>query len=596
MNFSPSEIDKRIKMLQSPASRRINKAKLILVRIMLVSFLFLVCFFTSMVVGAFQTTIASAPDLSDIQITPRGYGTKLLDTDGNTIETLVGKDANREYVSIDKIPANLQNAFVAIEDERFYEHQGVDFQGILRAFATGLSNGGHFDQGASTLTQQLLKNQVFDGGEEKTTLSRFQRKIQEQYLAIQLEKSYSKQDILEYYLNTINLGQNTLGVQAAAKRYFGKIVTDLSISECAVLAGITQNPSAYNPITHPAANARKRTTVLTYMKEQGYITRDDYNTAINDHVYDRIQTVNQHMGTASKTTSYFTDALIDQVIKDLKKKLGYTETQAYNALYSRGLTIETTQDSSMQKVVDQVVNDPGYYPTNSSYMLTYQLTIARKNGKEVSYNFDHLKSWVKKKKKKKITAYFTDKSLARRYIKGFRKSVLGKNDTIITENVDFSLQPQVSFVLIDQATGAIRAICGGRGDKAGSRTLNRAVSSYRQPGSTFKVLSTFLPALDTAGMTLATVQDDSLYYYPGTKRRVKNWYGMPYRGLSSIRDAIRDSMNVVAVKTLNEITPKVGYDYLLNLGFTTIVDSYTSANGKTYTDIALPMALGGLTR
>lgn len=151
-------------------------------------------------------------------------------------------------------------------------------------------------------------------------------------------------------------------MQAASKRYFNKSVSELSLSECAVLAGITQNPSAYNPITHASANSKKRTTVLTYMKEQGYITSNDYNTAINDDVYSRIQTVNQKTRSVSTTTSYFTDALIQQVIKDLKQKLGYTETQAYNALYSRGLKIQTTQDSSMQKICDSVVNNKKYYP------------------------------------------------------------------------------------------------------------------------------------------------------------------------------------------------------------------------------------------
>lgn len=596
MNFSPSEVEKRINRLQSPASHRLNKTKLITIRILLIGFLFLLCFGCSMLLGAFQSTIAAAPDLDSIQIAPSGYTTTLLDTDGKTIQTLVGKDANRQYVTLDQIPVNLQNAFIAIEDERFYSHHGVDFQGILRAFALGLANGGHFSQGASTLTQQLLKNQVFEGGEEKTILGRFQRKIQEQYLAIQLEKHYSKQQILEYYLNTINLGQNTLGVQAASKRYFNKSVSELSLSECAVLAGITQNPSAYNPITHASANSKKRTTVLTYMKEQGYITSNDYNTAINDDVYSRIQTVNQKTRSVSTTTSYFTDALIQQVIKDLKQKLGYTETQAYNALYSRGLKIQTTQDSSMQKICDSVINNKKYYPAGSSYQLTYQLTIQKADGSRKNYDINSLKQFVKKHYKKKITSYFKKKSTGKKYIKAFKKSIVTKQDHILAENAEFVLQPQVSFVLIDQHTGNVKAICGGRGTKAGSRTFNRATDSTRQPGSTFKVLAAYVPALDTAGMTLATVQDDAKYYYPGTKKLVKNWYSTGYRGLSSIRQGIKYSMNVVAVKTLEEVTPKIGYDYLQNLGFTTLVDNYTDSSGNTYTDIALPLALGGLTK
>ena len=205
------------------------------------------------------------------------------------------------------------------------------------------------------------------------------------------------------------------------------------------MAGITQNPSAYNPITHASANSKKRTTVLTYMKEQGYITSNDYNTAINDDVYSRIQTVNQKTRSVSTTTSYFTDALIQQVIKDLKQKLGYTETQAYNALYSRGLKIQTTQDSSMQKICDSVVNNKKYYPAVSSYQLTYQLTIQKADGSQKNYDINSLKQFVKKHYKKKITSYFKKKSTGKKYIKAFKKSIVTKQDHILAENVELSL-------------------------------------------------------------------------------------------------------------------------------------------------------------
>lgn len=596
MNFSRKSVEKRARRLQSPATHRLYKLKLMGIRVAIAGVLFVIGFCISAAIGAFRGTLSSAPDLNTVEITPQGYTTTILDSDGNSIQKLVGKDANREYVTINQIPANLQNAFVAIEDERFFTHQGVDFQGILRAFAIGITNGGNFNQGASTITQQLLKNQVFSGGDEPTIWKRLQRKLQEQYLAIQLENRYDKKQILEYYLNTINLGQNTLGVQAASKRYFNKDVSRLTLSECAVLAGITQNPTAYNPITHPSKNEKKRTTVLSYMKEQGYITTEEYNEAMADDVYSRIQTINRQTEQLSTTTSYFTDALISQVIKDLKQKLGYTETQAYNALYSRGLTIYSTQDTSMQNVCDTIINDKKYYPADTTYQLTYQLTIQKADGTETSYNFSTMKSWFKKKKGKKISQSFKKKSAAKKLIRTYKKAMKGKGDKVIAETVHFVIQPQVSFIVMDQYTGSVKAICGGRGEKIGSRTLNRATDSTRQPGSTFKVLSTYLPALDTAGMTLASVQDDAKFYYPGTKRLVKNWYGNSYRGLSSLRSGISDSMNVVAVKTLNQITPKAGYDYLLNLGFTTLVDNYTDASGKTYTDIALPMALGGLTK
>ncbi len=596
MNFSREAVEQRTHKISSPNTKRRFKLQLITIRILLVLSLFAACLMISIVYGAFRSIIDSAPAIDEIQVSPQGYATTITDSQGKTLQYLVGRDANREYAVLDQIPSNLQNAFIAIEDERFWSHSGVDFHGILRAFATGIMNGGDFNQGASTLTQQLLKNQVFGGGEERTLFARLERKLQEQYLAVQLEKKYDKKQILEFYLNTINLGQNTLGVQAASKRYFNKDVSQLTLSECAVIAGITQNPSAYNPITHPGKNKQKRSTVLTYMREQGLVTTKEYNEAMADNVYERIQAVNQEIRQVSHVTSYFSDALIDQVVEDLKERLGYTETQAFNAIYTRGLTIISTQDQSVQKVCDAVVNDKKYYPEDSEYELTYRLTVRHADNTESNYDLDTMKRWYVSKKNKKISSLFKKKKDAEKLIRPYRKAVVKKGDTIVAETKELVIQPQASFVLMNQHTGEVLALCGGRGAKTGSRTLNRAVSSARQPGSTFKVLSTYLPALDISGMTLATVQDDAKYYYPGTKKVVKNWYGSSYRGLTSMRTAIADSMNVIAVKTLEQVTPKTGYDYLQNLGFTTLVDSYTDSSGKTYTDITLPMALGGLTK
>ena len=252
------------------------------------------------------------------------------------------------YVTLDNVPAHVQNAFIAIEDERFRQHNGIDIKGIIRAAANTLSTK-DLSQGASTIIQQLIKNTVFEGGSENTDIAKIKRKIQEQYLAVQLENKINKDTILEYYLNTINLGQNTLGVQAASQRYFGKNVNDLTISEAAVIAGITKNPSGNNPISYPENNKERRATVLEYMKEQGYIDEAEYNEALADNVYDRIAEYNESYISAKgneQTSSYFNDALFEQVLNDLKVELGYTETQAYNALYRAGLKIYSTQRPS----------------------------------------------------------------------------------------------------------------------------------------------------------------------------------------------------------------------------------------------------------
>lgn len=590
MNFSKKGTIKKQKQMKSTSRKLAAKAGVSFFRTFLVCIL--ICFIVGVVVtiGIVKGLIDNAPSIDSINVAPTGFSTTIYDKDGNEIIKLAGSDANRIYATIDKIPETLQNAFIAIEDERFREHKGIDIRGIFRAFFVGISNG-HFSEGASTLTQQLLKNQVFEGGNENNTVSRFERKIQEQYLAIQLENRLDKDQILEYYLNTINLGQNTLGVQAASLRYFNKDVSKLTLSEAAVIAGITKSPTNLNPITEPENNAKRREIILSNMLEQGYISEAEKEEALNDDVYTRIQTVNEEQSSSS-IYSYFVDELITQVVEDLQEKKGYSQTQAYNAIYRDGLSIYTTQDKSIQKICDDAFAEDSYFPTNSKWELTYRLSILKKDDTVKNYSEGHLKNYFLQTKPN-FTLLFSEKDGADKYIEEFKASVLEDGDEITGEKVTMTIEPQASFTVMDQKTGEVKAIVGGRGKKEANLTLNRASSTVRQPGSTFKIISTYLPALDTSGMTLATVVDDIPYNYPNGKP-VKNWT-RSFNGLSTLRRAIYNSMNIVTVKTLSQVTPQVGYDYLTKLGFTTLVDNQVHEDGKSYSDIGLPMALGGLT-
>lgn len=596
MDYRKKSTIAELNRLTSPGRKVSSKLNVWTFRLVLVVFIAIILFGTMAVLGVCKGIIDTAPDIDTIDVSPEGYSTKIYDTDGNVTQTLIGQNANRVYVTLDNVPAHVQNAFIAIEDERFRQHNGIDIKGIIRAAANTLSTK-DLSQGASTITQQLIKNTVFEGGSENTDIAKIKRKIQEQYLAVQLENKINKDTILEYYLNTINLGQNTLGVQAASQRYFGKNVNDLTISEAAVIAGITKNPSGNNPISYPENNKERRATVLEYMKEQGFIDEAEYNEALADNVYDRIAEYNESYISAKgneQTSSYFNDALFEQVLNDLKVELGYTETQAYNALYRAGLKIYSTQDRQIQDICDDVTNDSSFYPSNSEYQLSYQLSVISADGTETNYNEQTLKAYFLKQNPS-FNIYFKDKKSAKPYIKEYRKSVVKDTDTITGENINYIIQPQVSFVLMDQHNGHVLALVGGRGKKTGARTLNRASGSLRQPGSTFKILSTYLPAFDTAGMTLASTEVDEKYYYPGTKVQVHNWTGSAYKGTTTLREGIYNSMNVVTVKTLAKVTPKVAYDYLVNLGITTLVDSRIDKSGKVFSDIQLPMALGGLT-
>ncbi len=543
--------------------------------------------------GMIKGIIDNAPEVDDISIAPSGYYTVVYNSEGKQTTKLLKSGSNRESVTIDQIPECLQNAFVDIEDERFYEHDGIDVKGIIRAGFIALSTRS-LSQGASTITQQLLKNNVFeDGGREDSIGALIKRKIQEQYLALQLEKSFDKKIILENYLNTINLGSDTLGVQAASKRYFNKGVAKLTISESAVLAAITQNPSKYNPVLHPENNAERREKVLNNMRKNGHITEAEYEEAINDDVYSRIQSTNVKTS-VTNPYSYFVDALIDEVMEDLQEQKGYTETQAYNALYSGGLSIYTTQDSEIQKICDNEINNPENYPANVSYSISWNYSVKHKDGTIDNYsevNIDYFNRVTLDNSKFKML--FSSTEEADQYVQAFKDEFVKKGDTVLGENIQYTLQPQASFTVIDQATGYVKAIVGGRGEKTASRTLNRAVSTPRQPGSCFKVLSTYAPAIDNAGYTLASVIDDAPFA-DVNGRLVSNWYKNGYRGLSTLREGIRDSMNVVTVKLLTEITPQLGFDYLTNFGFTTLVESEETENG-TYSDINQSLALGGVT-
>ena len=559
---------------------------------------FLLCLVVVSVVGVIgvgvfvKKIIDDTPQVSPEDVKPKGFTTFVYADDGTTeIERFVSSGSNRVYESIDEIPVDLQHAFVAIEDERFYEHNGIDLQGIARAAVIGITSG-DFSQGASTITQQLIKNNVFTNFmDEQTFYDKLQRKIQEQYLALQIEKQMDKDTIMESYLNTINLGQNCLGVQAAAKRYFNKDVSELTLSECAVIAGITQNTTGYNPITNPEDNSKRRDKVLKNMLEQGYIDQAAYDEAKADDVYSRIQTVNS-AAQDENPYSYFVDALTEQVIDDLKTQLGYTETQAYNAVYSGGLSIYSTQNREIQQICDEEMNNDANYPGLKEYGLDYALTVTRADGSVENYSSGHIKQYVKNTYGKEQGLLYSSEEEARAMIEEWKSTIAQEGDTY-DEVVNISPQPQASVTIIDQSTGQIKAMVGGRGEKSTSLGLNRAYKgSKRQPGSCFKILAAYAPALDSCGKTLATVIKDEPYTLKGGQvlRNANGRYG----GDTTIRKAITWSINVCAVKLSDEITQELGFEYCEKFGISTLVKS-KEINGDIYSDITQTLALGGLT-
>ena len=594
MNYGKKKAAKRQKKITSKSTMQ---GKRIVVRLFKA---LLICIILAAVVGVaggglfIKKIIDDTPHVSASDVKPKGFTTFVYADDGSTeIERFVSSGSNRVYKSIDEIPKDLQHAFVAIEDERFYKHNGIDLQGIARAAVVGIARGGNFTEGASTLTQQLIKNNVFPNfTKEKTFYDKFQRKIQEQYLALQIEKKMDKSEIIESYLNTINLGQNCLGVQAASQRYFGKDVSDLTLSECAVIAGITQSPSTYDPITHPDNNKVRRNKVLKNMLEQDYISQKQYDEALADDVYARIQTTNT-ASQADNTYSYFVDALAQQVIQDLKDQLGYTDTQAYNAVYSGGLSIYSTQNQTMQQICDEEANDDSNYPGLKEYGLDYALTVTRADGSTENYGSNNIKNYVKETYGKDQGLLYSSEDAARAMVEEWKATIAREGDTY-DERITITPQPQSSITIMDQKTGQVKAMVGGRGEKASSLGLNRAYQgSKRQPGSTFKILAAYAPALDSCDKTLATTIDDEPYTLKSGQvlRNANKQYG----GTTTLREGIKRSINVVAVKLSDEITQELGYEYCQKFGISTLVKNKT-INGKVFDDsTSQTLALGGIT-
>lgn len=538
------------------------------------------------------TIIREAPEITAAQFTPSEAATYIYDQDGSRQQKLTLPEANRDLVSLDNIPKDLQHAVVAIEDERFYQHNGVDPKGIIRALIKGITTGS-FSEGASTITQQLLKNSVFtDWMQEKTFEQRLKRKIQEQYLAIKLEKMLTKDQILEDYLNMINLGAGCYGVQAASYHYFGKDVSELNLSECTVIAGITQNPTAYNPITNPEKNRKRRTEVLDAMLRQGYITQIVYNQVQADDVYSRIQDNETRVDTTSSIYTFYQDALIGQVMQDLQDEKGYTHQQAYRAVYSGGLRIYSAQDDHLQEICDEEFENPANFPDGTEVGIDYALSVEGADGQITDYGNDDLRTFVRNTSDPSFNLMYGSADQAKAGAEAFRQSVVKEGDTVLGERVTVTPQPQASCVLIDPANGLVKALVGGRGTKEASLTLNRASYTERQPGSTFKILAVYAPALDSVGKTLASVYKDEPYtYQDGTP--VTN-AEQNYLGDVTIREAIVRSINVAAVKCLTEITPQLGFDYAKRFGISTLVENEVTDSG-TYSDVGQTLALGGVT-
>lgn len=455
---------------------------------------------TGVVLGAVRTL----PALADTAPRP-SLSTQIFDADGRFV-TQVYDTENRKPITIDQVPKHVQDAFVAIEDERFWNHHGVDLFAILRALYRDIRNRGAVE-GASTITQQLARN-AFPIGTERS----LRRKVQEAVLALELERRYTKKEILQMYLNHIFFGRDVYGIETAAQTYFGKSAKDLTPAEGALLAGMPQAPNLYEPFSNPEAALKRRNVVLDHMAAQGFLPRPVAEAAKREPL--------GTLATPPKAAAYPAPHFVDYVLAQMLKK--YRPDQVYRG----GLKVYTTLRPDVQAAAEAAIGAAldKDYPLNG--------------GKEV---------------------------------------------------------PQAAAVVLDQETGRIVAMVGGRSHEQ-MLELNRAWFNpdagccARQPGSAFKPLAVYLPAL-TVGMSPATVMEDAqkAWTTPEGEWKPKN-YDDKYRGPTTLREAVRRSINTVAVRTLEAIGADTGYRMAEALGISTLVP------GGRSNDRNLSLALGGLTR
>lgn len=536
-------------------------------------FIFIGCSF-----GVYMGIIKNAEQLKNINVMPNIYTSIVYESNGNEIDRINGTE-NREYVTLDEIPKNLQHAFIAIEDERFYEHNGIDPKGLIRAiFSKILRNK---TQGASTITQQLIKNTV-----TKVSKNNMKTKLQEQYLALKFEKELidqfgskksAKDHILEVYLNTIYLYHGLNGVKTAADYYFNKDVSELDIAESAVIAAITKSPTYYAPDKNPENNNERKNAILKKMLQLDYITQEEYTNAKNEDVYEKISQSKKTKSEEKSFHSYFVDKLIKDLTNDLQQKNNLSKSEAINLIYNGGLQIYSTIDSSMQNIMDEKFSDDSYFP-KSDYEIDVHYYLTTTNSDNEQKNFERSKT-VK------------NETEADEFIQSVKNELVGANETFVDKVVKIP-QPQAAMIIIDYHNGQVKAIIGGRGKKSADLALNRAVDSVRQPGSVFKILASYAPVIDLKKATAATVIVDEPYTTPDGYSP-KNYY-KGYRGPSTIRDGVRDSMNILAAKNMINTGVANCFDYLLKFGFTTLVDG-ERINGKVYSDKVASAALGGLT-
>lgn len=497
------------------------------------------------VIGIARGYMDTAPELDLAALDSQAQTSFIYDCNGELITEYKGSE-NRVMISLEAMPVNLRNAFIAVEDARFFTHSGVDLKRIIGAFVSNLSASG--TQGGSTITQQLIKNTLLSSEQS------YKRKIQEAYLALQLETRYSKDEILESYLNTIYLGENYYGVQTAAEGYFGKPLGELTLRECAMLAGVTNSPYYYNPrrnfytrakegVDYAAITNQRTDYVLRCMYENQFITYEQYQEALNPRAANVLEE-SPSGGDAMYPYAHYVEYAVSEAVDILLEINGLENTQANrasmeNKLRTGGYRIKLALDPTIQETVEDTVQNWTKYP-------------ALRDPSDKVYRSRN-------------------------------------SDGTYTEII----QPQAAAVVLDYRTGELKAIIGGREPVTARKTLNRATDMKMPVGSSIKPIAVYAPALELGHSPASVVYNMPLPISgwkdaKGNDSWPNNYGGGGYVGPETLRESIKKSHNVSAAYTLlNFVTVERSVDYLHRMG---IDDAHIDA-----TPFGLSLGSSGIT-
>ncbi|MCY6483591.1 transglycosylase domain-containing protein [Clostridium aestuarii] len=518
---------------KSRTNKKKKKKKFKALKLILLIILILGVLATVAAGGIALAMIKTAPDLNINQIVAYNEPSKIYDDKGNYMDTII-TEKKRSIIKYENMPKNLINAFISIEDERFFEHKGIDPKRIIGAFVIDVKNivtGKKSLQGASTITQQLLKNTLFDTNTKnlnsKSKLEKkVRRKVQEIYLAPKLEKMIGKKAVMEAYLNTIYLGGRAIGVEAASQQYFNTTTKNLTLLQCAFLAGLPKSPSVYYPYSrtsrrNPEIYKNRTRTVLKKMLENGCITTQQHNDATKElNVRRASLTADETIATLGKSIigkpsasddkynfEWFSRPVVNSVRNDLKEKYNYSDNEIDNLLVNGSLKIYSTMDRDLQISTQKILDD------NSNLRVS-----SKKNEKGL-------------------------------------------------------IEPQASAVLVDYHIGQVKVLVGGRGEQP-AMSYNRAINATIPCGSSIKPLTVYGPAIDTKIATAATVLEDSPL--PDAMGRKYNG-GKPwdpknsppgYAGYLNLRNGLKASVNIFAVKLEDKIGLDIGAKYGEKFGLT----------------------------